>query len=151
MASQWRSHEYIPVTWIETISNLQQYLSKMEKNPRDIHSIEDLRNVTRIFPAEKYPSRNTHNRDTAIEQPTRCMKSEFIRVWQAILTLNRKGRALEMTPKIPTMMSSPIIPIPLGVAPLLPSETRKGWNEVEKTPEIPFGISFESRSEIRRL
>ena len=156
--SQWKKREYNPVTRADFVTNLAQYLSKLERNPRNIQSIEDLRDFTWKFPEEDYPSRNTRNWDTAIEQKMNNTCPEFWPIYQENLYLGGEGGilgALErhgldavviptvIASSIPGMVGTPIVTVPLGTASDdTPIQKEAFWDVVESAPGIPFGISF---------
>ena len=156
--SQWKKREYNPVTRADFVSNLTQYLSKLERNPNNIHNIEDLRAFTRTFPAEEYPARNTRNWDTAIEQKMNNTCPEFGPIYRENLYLGGEGGilgALEwheldavvlptvVASSMPALVGTPIITVPMGVTSEdIPVEKEKFWDVVEIAPGIPFGISF---------
>lgn len=156
--SQWKKRKYNPVTRADFVSNIAQYVSKLERNPQNIHSIKDLRDFTRNFPEEEYPSRNTRNWDTAIEQKMNNTCPEFLPIYQENIYLGGEGGilgALErhgldavalptvIASSFPAMVGTPIITVPLGAAPDdAPVEKETSWDVVENAPGIPFGISF---------
>ena len=156
--SQWKKREYNPVTRADFVSNLAQYLSKLERNPKNIHNIEDLRDFTWTFPAEEYPSRNTRNWDTAIEQKMNNTCPEFLPIYQENLyfggeggvlgALERHGLDAVVLPtviasSIPALIGTPIITVPLGAAADDTAiEKELFWDVVEMAPGIPYGISF---------
>ena len=156
--SQWKKREYNPVTRADFVTNLAQYLSTLERNPRNIQSIEDLRDFTWKFPKEEYPSRNTRNWDTAIEQKMNNTCPEFWPIYQENLYLGGEGGilgALErhgldavviptvIASSIPGMVGTPIVTVPLGTASDdTPVQKEAFWDVVESAPGIPFGISF---------
>lgn len=156
--SQWKKRVYNPVTRADFVTNLAEYLSKLERNPKNIQSIEDLRDFTWKFPEEEYPSRNTRNWDTAIEQRMNNTCPEFWPIYQENLYLGGEGGilgALErhgldavvlptvIASSIPGMVGTPIITVPLGAASDdTPVQKEAFWDVVESAPGIPFGISF---------
>lgn len=156
--SQWKKRECNPVTRADFVTNLAQYLSKLERNPKNIQSIEDLRDFTWNFPEEEYPSRNTRNWDTAIEQKMNNTCPEFWPIYQENLYLGGEGGilgALEchrldavvlptvIASSIPGMVGTPIVTVPLGAASDdIPVQKEAFWDVVESAPGIPFGISF---------
>jgi amidase len=156
--SQWKKREYNPVTRLDFVSNLAQYLSKLERNPKNIRSIEDLRDFTWKFPDEEYPSRNTRNWDTVIEQKINNTSPEFWPIYQENLYLGGEGGilgALErhsldavvlptvVAASIPALVGTPIVTVPLGAASdATPVKKETFWDVVEMAPGIPFGISF---------
>ena len=156
--SEWKKREYNPVTRADFVSNIAQYLSKLERNPKNIHSIEDLRDFTWKFPEEEYLSRNTRNWDTAIEQKMNNMSPDFWPIYQENLYLGGEGGilgALErhgldavvlptvIASSIPGMVGTPMVTVPLGAA-SDDTQVQKEvfWDVVEIAPGIPFGISF---------
>ena len=156
--SRWKEREINPVTRADFVSNLAQYLSKLEYNPHNIHTIEDLRDFTRTFPAEQYPARNTHNWDTAIERKLTNTCPEFWPIYRENLYLGGEGGilgALErheldaivlptvIASSMPALVGTPIITVPMGVTLQgVPVEMEKSGDVVEIAPGIPFGISF---------
>lgn len=156
--SEWKKREYNPVTRADFVTNLAQYLSKLERNPKNIHNIEDLRDFTWKFPEEEYPSRNTRNWDIGIEQKMNNTCPDFCSMYQENLYLGGEGGILGaldshgldavalptvIASSIPGIVGTPIVTVPLGAAPDdTPVEKEALWNVVEIAPGIPFGISF---------
>ena len=156
--SEWKKREYNPVTRMDFVTNLAQYLSKLERNPRKIHNIEDLRRFTWSFPPEEYPARNTRNWDTVIEAGLSNTSLEFWPIYQQNLYFGGEGGilgALErhsldavvlptvIAASMPALVGTPIITVPLGAAPCDTAvEKEIGWDVVEMAPGVPFGISF---------
>ena len=56
--SQWKKREYNPVTRMDFDSNLAEYLSKLERNPRGISNVEDLPVVALLGRSRK---KSTHH------------------------------------------------------------------------------------------
>lgn len=153
-----KNREYNPVTRADFVSNLRQYLSKLEKNPNNIHSVHDLRDFTWNHPKEDYPRRNTRNWDTAIEQNMSNTSPLFEPLYQENLYIGGEGGikgalkrhnldaiALpsEVAYQVPALVGTPIVTVPLGAATDdAPVEKEKYFDIVEKGPGIPFGISF---------
>lgn len=156
--SEWKKQEYNPVTRADFVTNLAQYLSKLERNPKNIHSIEDLRDFTWKFPEEEYPSRNTRKWDTVIEKKMNNTCPEFMPIYQDNLYLGGEGGILGALERhgldavvlptviafsIPGMVGTPIVTVPLGAAPDdTPVQKEAFWDVIESAPGIPFGISF---------
>ena len=156
--SEWKKREYNLVTRMDFVSNLAQYLSRLERNPWNIRNIEDLRRFTRSFPKEEYPSRNTRNWDTVIEAKLSNTSPEFWPTYQKNLFFGGEGGilgALErhnldavilptvLAASIPALVGTPIITVPLGAAPCAtPVEKETIWDVVEMAPGVPFGVSF---------
>lgn len=156
--SQWKKREYNPVTRMDFVSNLAQYLSRLEQNPRNIGNIEDLRRFTWSFPAEEYPSRNTRNWDTVIDAKLSNTSPEFWSTYQQNLYFGGEGGILGtlerhrldavilptvLAASIPALVGTPIITVPLGATPCATSlEKESFWDVVEMAPGIPFGVSF---------
>lgn len=156
--SQWKKREYNPVTRADFVTNLAQYLSKLEQNPKNIRNIKDLRDFTWKFPEEEYPSRNTRNWDTVIDQNINNTSPEFWPIYQENLYLGGEGGilgALErdsldavalptvIAASIPALVGTPIVTVPLGAASDdTPVKKETYWDVIETAPGIPFGISF---------
>ena len=153
-----KDREYNPVTRADFVSNLPQYLSKLEKNPNNIHSIHDLRNFTWNHPKEDYPRRNTRSWDTAVERNLSNTSPLFEALYQENLYIGGEGGikgALkrhsldaivlpsEVAYQVPALVGTPIVTVPLGAAADdAPVVKEKYFDIVEKGPGIPFGISF---------
>jgi amidase len=154
-----RQHNPIPQT--DFVRNLEQYLSKVEKNPQNINNIHDLRTWTQNYPEEEYPRRDTTVWDSAIESGVTQGSAEFHALYEENLYLGGDGGvlgaldrhsldAIILPSKIafsrPALVGSPIITVPLGVTPIhVPVELEDDWDVVETGPGIPFGISFLGR------
>ncbi|MCJ1470898.1 hypothetical protein MMC07_009546 [Pseudocyphellaria aurata] len=156
---EWKKRKYNPVTRVDFMSNLPRYLSQLERNPQNIHSVEDLRAFTRTFPSEEYPARNTSNWDTGIEQGILNTSAAFQAMYRANLHMGGPGGivgALErhsldavalpstIAADIPGMVGTPVISVPLGAASAAtPVQHERFFTDVVETaPGIPFGISF---------
>ena len=158
---EWKRREYNPVTRADFFTNLPQYLSKLEKNPQQIHNIEDLRAFTRHCPEEEHPAYNTRSWDHAIEQGFDNTSPEFHARYQENLRLGGEGGVLgalerhgldaivlpsAVAYEIPALVGSPIITVPLGEASEdTPVEKNAFGDAVEMAPGVPFGISFLGR------
>ena len=159
--TQWQKREYNPVTRADFVSNLAQYLNKLERNLQNIHNIQDLRTFTHRCTREEYPARNTRNWDTAIEKNMSNTCTEFAPIYKENLYLGGEGGilgALErhdldavvlptiIAPDIPAMVGTPVVTVPLGAASEETEiEMERGWNVVENAPGIPYGIAFLGR------
>ncbi|KAI9730901.1 MAG: hypothetical protein M1834_005619 [Cirrosporium novae-zelandiae] len=156
--ARWKEQEYNPVTRADFVTNLAQYLSKLERNPNSIHNIQDLRNFTQKCPEEEYPARDTAVWDVAIELNLSNTSLNFKSLYEENLHIGGPGGILgalsrhnldaivlpaTVAPFIPALIGTPIVTVPLGAAPSdfpVTKETR--WDAVENGPGIPFGISF---------
>lgn len=156
--SEWKKREYNPITRMDFVSNLAQYLGGLEQNPRNIGNIEDLRRFTWSFPEEEYPSRNTRNWDTVIDAKLSNTSPEFGPTYQQNLFLGGEGGILGaldrhkldavilptvLAASIPALVGTPVVTVPLGAAPFATSLKKESfWDVVEMAPGIPFGVSF---------
>ena len=146
------------VTAADFISNLARYLSGLEKNPNDVHSLSDIRDFTRKFPLEEYPSRDTGLWDITLAAGMNNTSPEFWSMYQEVLQIGGEGGVLgalsrqnldavilptTLAPAMPAMVGSPVITVPLGAFPN-GTEIQHGsrGDTVQSAPGIPFGISF---------
>jgi amidase len=137
--------------------NLAAYLAQLTYNPNNVHSLADIRNFTRSFPAEEYPNRNTADFDSALGLNFTNTSPEFWAAYQADLYLGGEGGLLgalstynldavvvpsAVASGISAIIGGPVVTVPLGS---YPSGTRVVANRrglVSVAPNIPFGISF---------
>lgn len=140
------------------LTNLPEYLAKLESNPQNITSLTDLRYFTQNHAEEEYPERNTAYWDRALEQSYNNTAPEFWGNYTWVLQQsghfgltgalrNHSLDALILPPMIAWLMAgalgTPIVTVPLGKAPddaeVIKDET---WNLTRFAPNWPFGISF---------
>ena len=142
----------------DLVSDLSGYFSKLEQNPNNIHNIKDLRDFTRKYPAEEYPSRNTRVWDLAIEGKINNTSPEWWPQYLQNLYVGGEGGILgalerhnldavvlpsDVAPTIPALVGAPIVTVPLGAFPDdTPVKKERFWDVVDAAPGIPFGISF---------
>ena len=146
------------VTAADFISNLARYLSGLEKNPNNVHSLSDIRDFTRKSPLEEYPSRDTGLWDMTLAAGMNNTSPEFWPMYQEVLRIGGEGGVLgalsrqnldavilptTLAPAMPAMVGSPVITVPLGAFPN-GTEIQHGsrGDTVQSAPGIPFGISF---------
>ncbi|KAF1810361.1 amidase [Eremomyces bilateralis CBS 781.70] len=144
------------------ISNLATYLSELTFNPTGVRDIISLREFTRTFAAEMYPSRDTSRWDELIEKYG--FNNTDPRFWTAYkegVHLGGDGGHLgalqrfnldaiviptKLANGFPAVVGSPVVTVPLGFyPPLHPVRFNKKGNLVATGPNIPFGISFLGR------
>jgi amidase len=141
------------------ISNLASYLSKLTENPNNIRTLADVRNFTRRFPAEEFPSRNMGTWDEALDvQRFNNTDPRFFPMLQEQLFLGGDGGVLGALETfnldavlLPSGLSSPfaagvgspVVTVPLGFYPQNATTlmNRRG-NLVDTGPNVPFGLSF---------
>ncbi|KAL8782375.1 MAG: hypothetical protein Q9195_009649 [Heterodermia aff. obscurata] len=158
--TQWKHRAYNPVTRMDFVSNLATYLSSLEKNPKNIRNIEDLRRFTRAFPVEEYPERDTRNWDTVIDAELLSNSSPaFEPLYRQNLYFGGEGGLLGalqrhsldavvlptvVAASIPALVGTPVVSVPLGAAPGATQVEKEagGWDVVEMGPGVPFGVSF---------
>jgi len=135
-----------------------EFLSKLVKNPNNVHNLEDVRNFTQHFKQEDYPDRDTAVWDQSLALGFNNTDPRFWAAYQinlqtagpqGILGLiaNHSLDALilptDFSPGLPALVGTPAITVPMG---FYPSNTTVIMNQrgdlVETGPNIPFGISF---------
>lgn len=140
------------------ISNLASYLSNLETNPNNLHTLQDIRTFTQQSPPENYPSLNTSVWDDALEAGINNTSPEFEPLYQQNLYFGGEGGVLgaiarhdldavilptSVSPEIPALVGTPVITVPLGG---MPDRTEVKYNSrgdlVDVAPGVPFGISF---------
>ncbi|PHH91318.1 hypothetical protein CDD83_966 [Cordyceps sp. RAO-2017] len=153
-----RLHGYNSVTRADFASNIAQYLSRLEKNPHQIHTLRDLRFFIRNHPEEDYPLRDTFNWDAAIDGRWSNTTTRFKAAYRENLFLGGEGGVTGALARhrldaivlpsaiaflVPALVGTPIVTVPLGAASdLTPVEKETASGAVERGPGIPFGISF---------
>ncbi|KAJ5711739.1 hypothetical protein N7488_005895 [Penicillium malachiteum] len=138
--------------------DLANYLGKLDYNPNNIKSLQDVIHWTQTDPREQYHSRGTQ----AMENAWACFDSRECEEFKAALEymewLAHEGGvrgALEknqldalilptcVSPIFPALGSYPIITVPLGI---YPEDTEVKMcprgDMVERGPNLPFGLSF---------
>ncbi|KAF7626581.1 amidase [Aspergillus flavus] len=140
------------------ISNIESYLSKLETNPNNIHTLQDLRKYTQSDPREDYPGRDTVQWDAALAVGINNTSPEFWPMYQNNLRLGGEGGVLgtlarhkldaiilptSLAAYVPSVVGTPVITVPLGA---YPKGTKTVYNKfgnlVQVAENIPFGISF---------
>ncbi|KAK3346406.1 amidase signature domain-containing protein [Lasiosphaeria hispida] len=158
--ADWKKRKFNPVTRADFATNLPEFLTRLEHNPNDIHSVRDLRIFTQeTRPVEEgYPQRNTRVWDYIIETDIDNKSAEFEALYRENLYLGGEGGVLgalarhglhaialptTVASSIPALVGSPIVTVPLGCMPAdTPVETETAGDAVERAPGIPCGISF---------
>lgn len=146
------------VTAADFISNIASYLSDLEKNLNNLHSLSDIRNFIQHEPLEEYPSRDTRVWDFALSSGINNTSPEFWPLYQESLQIAGEGGVLgaiarhnldavilptAVAPQSPGTVGSPVITVPLGaLSDGTPINHNKRGDLVNTAPGIPFGISF---------
>ncbi|PWY94103.1 amidase [Aspergillus sclerotioniger CBS 115572] len=139
-------------------TNIATYLSKLKRNPNNIHSVEDIRDFTQRTPLEDYPSRDTGIWDQVIALGLNNTSPAFWPLYQDTLYFGKEGGLLGallrnkldavilptvVASGIPAIIGTPVITVPLGAYPDgTPVERNSRGDLVQRAPGIPFGISF---------
>ena len=139
-------------------TNIATYLSKLKRNPNNIHSVDDIRNFTQHAPLEDYPSRDTGIWDQVIALGLNNTSPAFWPLYQNNLYFGAEGGLLGALSRnkldavilptlvasgIPAIVGTPVITVPLGAYPDgIPVERNSRGDLVQRAPGIPFGISF---------
>ncbi|KAH8743914.1 amidase [Hyaloscypha sp. PMI_1271] len=138
------------------VVNLESYLGSLTHNPRNITSLASLREFTRSFPLEDYPTRDTGLWDAAL-QGWNNTDPRFWPAYQQNLYYGDDGGVLGAIERnrldaviLPSKFAadwaatvgSPIVTVPLGFYPAGVPVVKNSWNLVESAPNIPFGFSF---------
>ena len=135
------------------LSNLPEYLSKLQSNPNNIHDLFDVRNFTQNFPLEEYPARNTLAWDFTLDLGFNNTDHRWWEAYQFTSYLGGPGGvtgalekynldALAMPTKFAPSHSAyvglPVVTVPLG---FFPSNTEvvktPDWDLVQVGPNIP--------------
>lgn len=139
------------------ISDLAAYLSELTVNPNNIHSVSDLRDFTRSFPAESYPDRNTNVWDSALALGynntdirfwTEYQKNQYFGGEGGMLGAIRRNKvdALIMptsqSPGRAAIVGAPVVTVPMGFYPATFPVSKSSRGLVSSGPKIPFGLSF---------
>ncbi len=139
------------------VSDLAVYLAELTYNPRDIHSLEDLRKFTHSFPQEQYPDRDTARWDAALALGYNNTDIRFWDEYQRNLHWGGEGGLLGAIERngldavvMPTsqaagraaIQGAPILTVPMGFYPADWPVTTNARGLVQQGPNVPFGISF---------
>ncbi|KAE8168255.1 amidase [Aspergillus tamarii] len=144
--------------YADFISNIESYLSKLESNPNNIHTLHDLRKYTQNDPREDYPKRDTAQWDAALAVGINNTSPEFWPMYQNNLRLGGEGGVLgaisrhkldavilptKLAAYFPSVVGTPVITVPLGAYPKGTTTVyNKFGNLIQIAENIPFGISF---------
>ncbi|MCJ1478029.1 hypothetical protein MMC13_006704 [Lambiella insularis] len=135
-----------------------EYLSKLVRNPKNVHDLEEVRNFTQHFEQEDYPSRDTGVWDAALALGFNNTDPRFWDAYQINLVTGGTQGILgllanysldalilptDFAPGLPALVGTPAVTVPMG---FYPSNTTILMNSrgtlVATGPNIPFGISF---------
>ncbi|MCJ1399661.1 hypothetical protein MMC11_002863 [Xylographa trunciseda] len=136
----------------------KEYLSKLVKNPTNVHNLEDVRNFTQHFMQEDYPDRDTGVWDQSLALGFNNTDPRFWAAYQINLqtagpqgilglianySLDALILPTDFSPGLPALVGTPVVTVPMG---FYPSNTTIIMNQrgdlVETGPNIPFGLSF---------
>lgn len=136
-----------------------EYLSKLVKNPQNVHSLADVSNFTHADPLEDWPNRNTAIWEQALALGYNNTDPRFWADYQINLITGGSGGVLgaiannsldalilptDFSPGLPALVGTPVVTVPLGFYPanttIIPNQPR--MDLVATGPNIPFGISF---------
>ncbi|KAJ5116246.1 hypothetical protein N7456_000594 [Penicillium angulare] len=108
--------------------NIERYLSSLEFNPHDLHSLDDLIACTKSHPEEEYPDRD-------------------IEFWEAARVADdRWSDKVIAGSDVAGLTGHPVITVPLGfMPPDTPIRLNARGDLVEEGPGVPFGLSFIGR------
>ncbi|GKZ34808.1 hypothetical protein AbraIFM66950_005164 [Aspergillus brasiliensis] len=139
-------------------TNIKGYLGNLERNPNDLHSLEDIRDFTHHSALEGYPARDTGVWDQTIALGMDNTSPSFWSLYQEILYFGEEGGLLGALSRgkldavilptlvgfdIPAIVGTPGITVPLGAYPNgTPVEYNTRGDLIQRAPGIPFGISF---------
>lgn len=140
------------------ISNLATYLSELETNPQNVHTLAEVRNFTQHYPAEAYPSRNTATWDAALKAGINNTSPEFWPLYQQNLYYGGVGGVFGAIERLhldavvlPTnigypvsaLVGGPVITVPMGAYPAgTPVQHSAPWNLTSVAPGVPMGLGF---------
>ncbi|KAF8861026.1 amidase [Acephala macrosclerotiorum] len=140
----------------DLVINLQTYLESLIYNPRNITSLVQLRDFTRSFPLEGYPTRDTGNWDQALENWNNT-DPRFWPAYQQNFDYGGDGGLLGAIKRynldavvLPadfaagwaSIVGAPIVTLPLGAYPVGTPVVKTTLGLVKSASNIPFGISF---------
>ena len=139
-------------------TNIKDYLGELERNPNNIHSLEDIRKFTQHNALEGYPSRDTEVWDQTIALGIDNTSPGFWSLYQETLYFGGEGGLLGALSRdnldavilptlvgfdIPAVVGTPGIIVPLGAYPDgTPVEYNTRGDLIQRAPGVPFGISF---------
>ncbi|EAU31864.1 predicted protein [Aspergillus terreus NIH2624] len=139
-------------------SDLTTFLSSLTTNPNHIRSLDDLRAYTQHDPREQYPSRDTALWDLMLAGAVDNTSPAFWAMYQQNLYFGGEGGLLgalarhnldavvlptAVAARIPALIGSPVVTVPLGAWPDGTPVVRNAFGDlVVQAPGVPFGMSF---------
>ncbi|OJD20031.1 hypothetical protein AJ78_00047 [Emergomyces pasteurianus Ep9510] len=153
----WESPLSGEILYADLISDLASYLSKLQTNPNNIHSLADLRDFTQKFPLEDFPDRDTRSWDAALALGVNNTSPEFWPAYQKLVRLAGEGGIFGALRRnnldavvLPSMLAAfgsavvgaPIVTVPMGAYPADTKVVTVPRDLVSIAPGIPMGISF---------
>ncbi|OAX85033.1 hypothetical protein ACJ72_00593 [Emergomyces africanus] len=153
----WESPLPVQILYADLISDLASYLSKLQTNPNNIHSLSDLRDFTQKFPLEEFPDRDTRSWDAALALGFNNTSPEFWPAYQELVRLAGEGGIFGALRRdkldaiiLPSMLAAfgsavvgaPIVTVPMGAFPADTEVVTVPRDLVSIAPGIPMGISF---------
>ncbi|GKZ76744.1 hypothetical protein AnigIFM56816_008031 [Aspergillus niger] len=139
-------------------TNIKDYLGELERNPNNIHSLEDIRKFTQHNAFEGYPSRDTEVWDQTIALGIDNTSPGSWSLYKETLYFGGEGGLLGALSRdnldavilptlvgfdIPAVVGTPGITVPLGAYPDgTPVEYNTRGDLIQRAPGVPFGISF---------
>ncbi|KAL6856306.1 amidase signature domain-containing protein [Trichoderma novae-zelandiae] len=145
------------VTMADFLGNIATYLSRLESNPSDIHTLADIRDKTQKHPLEAYPLHDTGRWDDILEHHNwDNTDPRFGPAYERLSELGGPGGLPGLLEKrqldavaMPTSMAplwaaaagTPVVTVPMGF--LAASEpVHEVGGLVETGPGVPVGMSF---------
>lgn len=137
------------------VVNLQSYLELLAYNPNNITTLTDLRDFTRSFPLEDYPTRDTGVWDQALQNWNNT-DPRFWPAYQRNLYFGEDGGLLgaierneldavilpaKYAPDWAAAVGTPIVTVPLGFYPAGTPVVKNSWGLVEAAPNIPYVLA----------
>jgi amidase len=156
--------EYLNSTAEDTVlsgdfkPNLAAYLAQLTYNPNNVHTLADVTNFTKTFPAEDYPDRDTAIFDASLALNFSNTDAQFWAAYQEDLYFGGEGGILgalstynldavvvptRVASSISAIIGAPIVTVPLGAYPANTTVVTNRRGDLNATaPNVPFGISF---------
>lgn len=145
-------------------SDLAKYLSGLQENPNNIHTLEDLISFTKSFPQEEYPERDIDVFLGAQADDSGISGAKYRQVREkelyfggaggilgALEKFNLDVLAIPSTIEIPTVLAAqmgyPILTVPLG---FYPEETEIEKNKKGDLVKLAPGMPYVTSSRISR-
>jgi amidase len=134
------------------VVNLQSYLDLLTYNPHNITSLRALREFTRTFPREGYPTRDIGGWAKALQNWNNT-DPRFWPAYQKNVYFGNDGGLLGALKRhnldailMPATFAShwaagvgsPIVTVPLGFYPAGTPITKNSWGLVQSAPNIPY-------------